>query len=104
MPGLTRENVASHLQKYRLYLKRLQGVQGGAGGNGGAGFMVGAQTWMKFSPQYTTLVYRVNHHHDVGKWRALIPCLPASIIPRHGISACHTVPRLQPHVSSQIPS
>ena len=27
--GLTRENVASHLQKYRLYLRRLQGVQGG---------------------------------------------------------------------------
>jgi len=25
--GLTRENVASHLQKYRLYLKRIQGVQ-----------------------------------------------------------------------------
>jgi two-component response regulator (ARR-B family) len=25
--GLTRENVASHLQKYRLYLKRLQSVQ-----------------------------------------------------------------------------
>lgn len=24
--GLTRENVASHLQKYRLYLKRLQGI------------------------------------------------------------------------------
>lgn len=24
--GLTRENVASHLQKYRLYLKRMQGV------------------------------------------------------------------------------
>jgi hypothetical protein len=27
--GLTRENVASHLQKYRLYLKRVQGVSGG---------------------------------------------------------------------------
>lgn len=27
--GLTRENVASHLQKYRLYLKRLNGAQGG---------------------------------------------------------------------------
>ena len=27
--GLTRENVASHLQKYRLYLKRLQGVNSG---------------------------------------------------------------------------
>ncbi|XP_011021760.1 PREDICTED: two-component response regulator ARR1-like [Populus euphratica] len=31
VPGLTRENVASHLQKFRLYLKRLSGVaqQGG---------------------------------------------------------------------------
>ncbi|KAL9161269.1 hypothetical protein ABFS82_07G009800 [Erythranthe guttata] len=27
VPGLTRENVASHLQKYRLYLRRLSGVQ-----------------------------------------------------------------------------
>ncbi|XVF07062.1 hypothetical protein REPUB_Repub06bG0104800 [Reevesia pubescens] len=39
--GLTRENVASHLQKYRLYLKRMQGLSGGggagAGANGGAG-------------------------------------------------------------------
>ncbi|KAK4762831.1 hypothetical protein SAY86_008599 [Trapa natans] len=26
--GLTRENVASHLQKYRLYLKRMQGLPG----------------------------------------------------------------------------
>ena len=37
--GLTRENVASHLQKYRLYLKRMQGLSGGGGGGaaGGAG-------------------------------------------------------------------
>ncbi|CAL9107533.1 Myb-like DNA-binding domain [Musa troglodytarum] len=37
--GLTRENVASHLQKYRLYLKRMQGLStsGVAGGGGGAG-------------------------------------------------------------------
>jgi SHAQKYF class myb-like DNA-binding protein len=35
--GLTRENVASHLQKYRLYLKRMQGMGGGAGGTGGGG-------------------------------------------------------------------
>lgn len=34
--GLTRENVASHLQKYRLYLKRMQGLSGGGGANGGA--------------------------------------------------------------------
>ncbi|KAK7393033.1 hypothetical protein VNO78_21484 [Psophocarpus tetragonolobus] len=34
--GLTRENVASHLQKYRLYLKRMQGLSAG-GGCAGAG-------------------------------------------------------------------
>ncbi|CAL0322908.1 unnamed protein product [Lupinus luteus] len=35
--GLTRENVASHLQKYRLYLKRMQGLSGvGVGGGGDA--------------------------------------------------------------------
>lgn len=40
--GLTRENVASHLQKYRLYLKRMQGLSSGGGGaNGGAGFVSG---------------------------------------------------------------
>ncbi|PKA67215.1 Two-component response regulator ARR1 [Apostasia shenzhenica] len=34
--GLTRENVASHLQKYRLYLKRMQGLSSsGAGGQTG---------------------------------------------------------------------
>ncbi|KAE9588668.1 putative transcription factor MYB-HB-like family [Lupinus albus] len=33
--GLTRENVASHLQKYRLYLKRMQGLSGGGSGGGG---------------------------------------------------------------------
>ncbi|KAJ3676559.1 hypothetical protein LUZ60_003971 [Juncus effusus] len=32
--GLTRENVASHLQKYRLYLKRMQGI--GTNGTGGS--------------------------------------------------------------------
>ncbi|KAK1387520.1 Two-component response regulator [Heracleum sosnowskyi] len=29
MPGLTRENVASHLQKYRIYLRRVSGQQQG---------------------------------------------------------------------------
>ena len=32
MPGLTRENVASHLQKYRLYLKKIQGHSSQGGG------------------------------------------------------------------------
>ncbi|KAK6146206.1 hypothetical protein DH2020_020075 [Rehmannia glutinosa] len=33
VPGLTRENVASHLQKYRLYLKRLSGQHHNGLGN-----------------------------------------------------------------------
>ncbi|KAF6150781.1 hypothetical protein GIB67_020864 [Kingdonia uniflora] len=32
VPGLTRENVASHLQKFRLYLKRISGVSQQQGG------------------------------------------------------------------------
>ncbi|GAB4851785.1 hypothetical protein Ancab_031184 [Ancistrocladus abbreviatus] len=45
--GLTRENVASHLQKYRLYLKRMQGLNNGGGGGGvaaggGAGGLAGS--------------------------------------------------------------
>ncbi|KAD5802995.1 hypothetical protein R6Q59_024759 [Mikania micrantha] len=39
VPGLTRENVASHLQKYRLYLRRLSGSQHPGGMN--PGFMGG---------------------------------------------------------------
>ncbi|KAK1411756.1 hypothetical protein QVD17_32465 [Tagetes erecta] len=39
VPGLTRENVASHLQKYRLYLRRLSGSQHPGGMN--TGFMGG---------------------------------------------------------------
>ncbi|KAL6137997.1 hypothetical protein ACLB2K_063285 [Fragaria x ananassa] len=35
--GLTRENVASHLQKYRLYLKRMQGLSAGTGAGAGGG-------------------------------------------------------------------
>ncbi|KAM0916320.1 hypothetical protein ACQ4PT_010379 [Festuca glaucescens] len=34
--GLTRENVASHLQKYRLYLKRMQGLGGGGSHSSGS--------------------------------------------------------------------
>ncbi|XP_031126000.1 transcription factor MYBC1-like [Ipomoea triloba] len=41
--GLTRENVASHLQKYRLYLKRMQGLSnGGAGAGNNSGAVAGA--------------------------------------------------------------
>ncbi|KAK9672964.1 hypothetical protein RND81_12G137700 [Saponaria officinalis] len=36
VPGLTRENVASHLQKYRLYLRRVSGVSQHQGGLNGS--------------------------------------------------------------------
>ncbi|MCO5594981.1 hypothetical protein L7F22_049017 [Adiantum nelumboides] len=36
--GLTRENVASHLEKYRVYLKRLSGAAYQGGGGLGEGF------------------------------------------------------------------
>ncbi|KAI4319643.1 hypothetical protein MLD38_033220 [Melastoma candidum] len=40
--GLTRENVASHLQKYRLYLKRMPGLSG-SGGKGALGINGGGK-------------------------------------------------------------
>ncbi|KAG8367802.1 hypothetical protein BUALT_Bualt16G0110600 [Buddleja alternifolia] len=42
--GLTRENVASHLQKYRLYLKRMQGISNGGGGGSAAAAGMDAAT------------------------------------------------------------
>ncbi|KAM0865123.1 hypothetical protein ACQ4PT_043490 [Festuca glaucescens] len=42
--GLTRENVASHLQKYRLYLKRMQGLGNGGGGSHSSGSGTDAAT------------------------------------------------------------
>ncbi|KAG2317749.1 hypothetical protein Bca4012_068664 [Brassica carinata] len=41
VPGLTRENVASHLQKYRIYLRRLGGVVSQHQGNLNNSFMTG---------------------------------------------------------------
>ncbi|CAA7028793.1 unnamed protein product [Microthlaspi erraticum] len=38
--GLTRENVASHLQKYRLYLRRMQGGGGNGHGISGGGHVI----------------------------------------------------------------
>lgn len=57
--GLTRENVASHLQKYRLYVKRMQGLSdegsspsdnnSGGGGENGSG--------MPYPPQMVPMPY-----------------------------------------------
>lgn len=47
--GLTRENVASHLQKYRLYLKRVASVQGGQGVGASMGLTSGGSHRSKHS-------------------------------------------------------
>lgn len=48
--GLTRENVASHLQKYRLYLKRLQGNDMMRGTTNGTASSSGAHNRSKDAP------------------------------------------------------
>ncbi|KAJ6821726.1 putative transcription factor PCL1-like [Iris pallida] len=88
--GLTRENVASHLQKYRLYLKRMQGLgssssgascspadaatdqlfasapiphhflRGGGGGGGGGGTGPAEATFVPFVP-----VAALQHHQQM---------------------------------------
>ncbi|KAE8683549.1 putative calmodulin-binding protein [Hibiscus syriacus] len=61
--GLTRENVASHLKKYCLYLKRMQGLSGGSGGgaNGGYG---GARLGASADPTTDHLFASSPHHQQ----------------------------------------
>lgn len=68
--GLTRENVASHLQKYRLYLKRMQGISaaGSAGGGSGPVSVADAATDHLFAsspvpPHFLHPVGRANSDH-----------------------------------------
>jgi two-component response regulator (ARR-B family) len=48
--GLTRENVASHLQKYRLYLKRVEGQMAGKGNNSKGISKMSKSSFAKSSP------------------------------------------------------
>lgn len=56
--GLTRENVASHLQKYRLYLKRLSGVNSGLARNKSGKFQpdLSFQALMAANPGFSPAV------------------------------------------------
>eukprot|EP00884_Botryococcus_braunii_P010629 jgi/Botrbrau1/19568/Bobra.0035s0057.4 len=57
--GLTRENVASHLQKYRLYLKRLSGVNSGLSRNKSGKFQpdLSFQALMAGNPGFPAVQY-----------------------------------------------
>ncbi|XP_071720029.1 transcription factor BOA-like [Rutidosis leptorrhynchoides] len=61
--GLTRENVASHLQKYRLYLKRMQGVNtdNHSGSNHGSGSHESIQ--MPYQPQMMQMQTQMQMPH-----------------------------------------
>lgn len=63
--GLTRENVASHLQKYRLYLRRVQG-QAGAGGVGGSSAAHGHSHGGTQAAAHTPRTGSGRHHSSSG--------------------------------------
>ncbi|KAJ0780214.1 putative transcription factor MYB-HB-like family [Helianthus annuus] len=61
--GLTRENVASHLQKYRLYLKRMQGLSAGGSGFGSGGDPVTDHLFAS-SPVPPHFLHQSHHNSD----------------------------------------
>jgi SHAQKYF class myb-like DNA-binding protein len=66
--GLTRENVASHLQKYRLYLKRMQGISSGGSGGGGGDpatdhLFASSPVPAHFLPFVPVAALQQQHHH-----------------------------------------
>ncbi|KAL8460070.1 hypothetical protein ACS0TY_031835 [Phlomoides rotata] len=78
--GLTRENVASHLQKYRLYLKRMQSISSGGGGNNSAAAMSDPATDHLFAsspvPPHFLHPGRANSDH-------YMPFVPMVVAPPH---------------------
>ncbi|KAI7751263.1 hypothetical protein M8C21_021462, partial [Ambrosia artemisiifolia] len=55
--GLTRENVASHLQKYRLYVKRRPGLLNVCKGLNDSGGVTGTQNWVGSVPVSVAMAY-----------------------------------------------
>ncbi|KAM7257013.1 hypothetical protein ACFE04_012754 [Oxalis oulophora] len=103
--GLTRENVASHLQKYRLYLKRMQNLSnGGVGNNGISGGGVGdSATDRLFASQPVPAHFL----HSVGRQNSehFMPFVPIAL-QQHQITAAvvaqhHT--QLQGQYHRQVP-
>ncbi len=78
--GLTRENVASHLQKYRLYLKRVQGL---SSEGPSASDQLFAST--PLPPNLGGLHYVHNHRDDVGPPPFASPNVP---MPYTAVAPC----------------
>ncbi|XP_077242691.1 transcription factor MYBC1-like [Tasmannia lanceolata] len=79
--GLTRENVASHLQKYRLYLKRMQGLSGA--GTGGPISTADAATEHLFAS--APVPHHFLHRPPVGD--QFMPFVPVTALHHHHMAA-----------------
>ncbi|KAL3639662.1 hypothetical protein CASFOL_014630 [Castilleja foliolosa] len=90
--GLTRENVASHLQKYRLYLKRMQSISNG-GSAAGVSSGVDAATDHLFAsspvPAHFLHPGRANPDHFL----PFVPAPPPAM--HHQMAAAHHHSQLQ---------
>ncbi|KAK8547660.1 hypothetical protein V6N13_009064 [Hibiscus sabdariffa] len=78
VPGITRENVASHLQKYRLYLRKLSGVPSN-------------QTNSFMSPQQATLqpFSSLNGHQQHVNQMNFLHGIPTTMEPKHHLVSLH---------------
>ncbi|XP_008810430.1 transcription factor MYBC1-like [Phoenix dactylifera] len=86
--GLTRENVASHLQKYRLYLKRMQGLSSSAGGAAGGAAGAGAGGPISAADAATDQLFASGPvpHHFLGRGpgpEPFMPFVPVAALQHH---------------------
>ncbi|KAG1327728.1 transcription factor MYBC1-like [Cocos nucifera] len=86
--GLTRENVASHLQKYRLYLKRMQGLSSSAGGTAGSAAGGGAGGPISAADAATDQLFASGPvpHHFLGRGpgpEPFMPFVPVAALQHH---------------------
>ncbi|KAI5064587.1 hypothetical protein GOP47_0021257 [Adiantum capillus-veneris] len=93
--GLTRENVASHLQKYRLYLKRMQGLS-----NEGPSSSDHLFASTPVPPSLAASAHFLVSHHSQHLDHPYGPVQNSNLPAILG----HTAHHLAPHISSQAPS
>lgn len=82
--GLTRENVASHLQKYRLYLKRMQGLSNSGSGGSNAQSLSGAGVDPAMDNLFASSPVPAHFlHPGRGNSDHFMPFVPVTPMPHH---------------------
>ena len=101
--GLTRENVASHLQKYRLYLKRVEGVAGkGEGGRASSANKGNKGSSFVKSSHHEMMSKHENQSNSMGQGVSREVSKSEDQY-RKGIAASGSTQNLQGVVSSSVP-